>query len=49
MITVSMGDNSTVYTFPWINIKIAGRAVETFVGKFDEGHEGGYTKNMPAG
>ena len=49
MIAMGMGDDSTVNTAPGINIKIAGWAIEAFVGEFDEGHAMIYTKNMPAG
>jgi hypothetical protein len=49
MIAVSMGDDSPVNAAPRIDVKIAGRAVEAFVGELNERHAIVYTKNMPAG
>ena len=39
MVAVGMSNNGPVYTTPGINVKIAGRTVQTFVGEFDERHE----------
>ena len=38
MVAVGMSDDGPVNTTPGINVKIAGRAIEAFVGKFDERH-----------
>ena len=49
MVAVGMGDDGPVNTLPGINIKISRRTIEAFVGKFNQGHAGGYAINMPAG
>jgi four helix bundle protein len=48
MIAVGMGDHGPVNAPPGIDVKIAGRTIQAFVGKLDERHAASYAINMPA-
>ena len=49
MIAVGMGDHSLVHTLPGINVESPGRAVQSFVRKFNQRHAGKNAISMPAG